>query len=1094
MRTVSDRFGCCLRQAFTFIALLCLLAMGQLTTHAQEVTAAINGVVSDPSGAAVAGAKVTAKDIDRGTPVSTTTNADGFYNFPRLPIGSYEIRVEMTGFQAAVQSPVVLQLNQAAKIDFPLQVGNVSETVEVTSAAPILQTEATQLGTVLDAKTNAQLPLATRNYVQLTLLAPGTVTTDPGSFTGAQSSFTGGRPIVNGNREQANNFLLDGMDNNQISENAVGYTPSVDAIQEFNMITQNASAEFGNFMGGIISVSTKGGTNSFHGNAFEFFRNDKLNANNWQNNWAGLPRPLLRWNEFGASLGGRVIRDKLFFFADYQGSRFDQPATSSVFTVLTTAERAGDFSQLLTQQGIQLVNPTTGAKIPNNNLAAAGLISPQASAIANSSLYPQPVNGSLINNSFNTTHSYTNQDQGDARLDWAPSDKDRIFGRYSQGHITNPTTNSNALLYNSENVYPTYNGVLNYTRSFSPTFVNEARFGVNYIPVVTGALSGTAFSAASVGIPGVPTDILPGFIFSGGNFGGENAFGNPEVFQEFADTVIQAEDTAVITRGSHVMRIGFQAFRDRINTFYSGNAGVAGQFQFNGQYTGSSEADFMAGLPSNVQGGISGGTWGQRATVYGAFFQDDWRLTPHLTLNLGLRWELHTPWEEVKNRQANFDEITGQLQIAGQNGNSRALYNQYNGITNFQPRVGIAYSPTSRTVIRAAYTLSNFLEGTGTNLRLTLNPPFATEHNVNYEPGQASSTLAQGYTIFGGSSSGAINYQGASIRIWDPNFRPAVSNQWNLSIQHQFSNSLTMQASYVGQSTDHLVVPVWASQLQRLPDGTLQPGYLSGNPTLLNQLGNAKLSITNGIQNYNALQVSLVKRLTSGLEFQANYTWSKCLSDAVGYYGGYGQAVGNWYYWQDTYNSRRNYGPCYYDVPHALNGFVTYDIPFGRGKHFGNNMNKVVNAVAGNWQINAIVNWRGGFPYTIGSSVDNSGTHNPNQLANCVGPQHVFGTQNASTGGYQWFDPTAYANESPGSFGTCGVGTIRGPGLHTADLSLIKVFAITERHTVEFRAEAINFTNSVILNAPSTGIGSTLGQITSSQGERNIQFGLKYQF
>ncbi len=1075
------------------------------TLRAQEVTAAINGVITDPSGASVTGAKVTAKDLDRGAAFPTVSDSSGFYNLPRLPVGRYEVRVENPGFQSAVKPEVVLQLNQNAKLDFALQVGNVNQTVEVTTAEPILETQSTQLGTVLDSKTNAQLPLATRNYVQLTLLAPGAVTTDPSSFTGAQSSFNGGRPLVNGNREQTNNFLLDGMDNNQISENAVGYTPSVDAIQEFNMITQNASSEFGNFMGGIISVSIKGGSNAFHGDVFEFFRNDKLNANNWANNFNGLARPKLRWNEFGGSLGGRIIKDKLFFFADYQGSRFDQPATSSGFSVLTTAERAGDFSQLLSlPTPVQLYNPFNKQPIHNNNLAAAGLLSPQAVAIVNSSLYPQPINGNLTNNAFNTTHSYTNQDQGDARLDWNASEKDHLFARYSQSHIENPTTNSIPLLYNSTNVYPLYNGVIDYTRSFSPTFVNELRAGVNYSPIITGTLSGSGITAASVGIQGVPSDILPGLGFTGGYASG---FGNSYVLQSFADTVIQAEDTAIVTRGNHTMRVGFQAFRNRINTYYSGNAGIAGQFGFNGQYTqsplagsvASPEADFMVGLPDNVQHGITEGDWGQRSTTYGAFFQDDWRVTPNLTLNLGLRWELHTPWVEVHNRQANFNEITGALELPGQNGNNDALYNQYNGITNFQPRIGFAYSISHNTVFRGAYTLSNFLEGTGTNLRLTLNPPFGSEHNVNYTPGNPSSTLAQGYTIFGADNPSNINYSGTSIRLWSPNFRPAVSNQWNFSIQHQFGNSLTAQVAYVGQSNDHLVVPIWASQLQKLPDGTNVPGYLSGDPALLRAIGNAKLTDTNGVQNYNALQVSVQKRLSSGLTFQANYTWSKCMSDAVGYYGGYGQAVGNWYYWEDTYNSRRNYGPCYYDVTHALNGFVTYDIPFGRGRKFGSNMNKLVDAVAGGWSINAIVNWRGGFPFTIDSSKDNSGTNNPNQLADCIGTQHVFGTQNVSSGsgtanGYQWFDPTAYANEAVNQFGTCGVGTIRGPGLHTADLSLTKLFSVTEHSNLEFRAEAINFTNTPILNAPNTTIGSTLGQITSAQGDRNIQFALKYNF
>ena len=430
-----------------------------------------------------------------------------------------------------------------------------------------------------------------------------------------------------------------------MSENDVAYAPSPDAIQEFNMITQNASAEFGNFMGGIINVSIKSGTNAFHGDVFEFFRNDKLNANNWGNNWNGLPRPLLRWNEFGGTIGGPIKKDKLFFFADYQGSRFDQPGTSSAFTVLTAAERKSDFSQVLAQQGTQLYYPLTiGTKnpipIPGNNLAAAGLLSPQAVAIMSSSTYPLPINGNLINNSVNTTHSATNQDQGDAKVDWEPTEQDHVSGRYSQGYISNPTTNSIPLLYNTENTYPTYNGVLDYTKTFGPTFVNDVRAGVNYIPVVTGALSGTGISAASVGIPGVPTNTLPGFVFTGGNLaslpaGVPAAFGNPEIYQEFSDTVIQAEDTAIITKGQHTMRAGFQAFRERINTFYSGNAGIAGQFDFSGQYTGLAEADFMAGLPNEVQGGIAGGTWGQRSTIYAAFFQDDWRVTNKLTLNLG---------------------------------------------------------------------------------------------------------------------------------------------------------------------------------------------------------------------------------------------------------------------------------------------------------------------------------------------------------------------------------------------------------------------------------------------------------------------------
>src|SRR5580693_9021032 len=319
------------------------------TGWSQQVTAAITGKVTDPSGAAVAGAKVTATDADRGTPWTSVTNSDGAFNIPRVPIGTYNVKVEQQGFQTATQSHIALEMNQVARLDFQLQVGSLSQSVEVTSTEPLLQTQDTELGQHIDARTNEDLPLATRNYVELTLLAPGSIHPDPSTFKNGQTTMNSGRPNVNGNREQANNFMLDGLDNNQISDNLVGYASAIDAIQEFNEITLTAPAEFGNYMGGIVSVTTKSGTNQFHGSAYEFFRNDKLNANSWTNNFEGAIRPSTRWNEFGGSGGGPIIKDKLFFFADYQGSRLDTPTSISTTTLYTTAERNGDFSALLAQ-------------------------------------------------------------------------------------------------------------------------------------------------------------------------------------------------------------------------------------------------------------------------------------------------------------------------------------------------------------------------------------------------------------------------------------------------------------------------------------------------------------------------------------------------------------------------------------------------------------------------------------------------------------------------------------------------------------------------------------------------------------------------
>src|SRR5713226_2315094 len=401
------------------IALAVLLCSANVTMG-QEVTATITGTATDPSGAAIAGAKVTAKSVERGITYTAETNESGLYRISQLPVGSYELKVEKTGFASLAYPAFVVTLNQVARIDVTLKVGQVSQTIEVTSAVPVLKTESTQVDTIIDAATNDNLPLASRNYVQLTLLAPGSVSTDPSSFSsGNNTGGYGARPLISGNREQANNFLLDGMDNNQVSDNLLGYTPSPDAIEEFNLISNNAPAEFGNYMGGIVSATIKSGTNAFHGDIWEFFRNDKLNANQWENkinpSSPAIPRAPLRWNMFGGTLGGPVLKNKLFFFVDYQGQRFDHPPAGSFISVYTPAEQAGDFSALQTAATpIQLYNPCQGTTGQNGtacvaattrqpfpgNVIPASMISPVAAALFASPLYPKVVNNNLTNNAI----------------------------------------------------------------------------------------------------------------------------------------------------------------------------------------------------------------------------------------------------------------------------------------------------------------------------------------------------------------------------------------------------------------------------------------------------------------------------------------------------------------------------------------------------------------------------------------------------------------------------------------------------------------------------------------------------------------------
>src|ERR1035437_7413555 len=500
MRRPSSAFSCSL------LVLLTIVATAGMFQHAwgQEVTASITGTVTDPSGAAVVGATVTATSQERGLTYTGVTNDSGLYRIAQLPVGTYGLKVEKSGFALASHPAFVLTLNQVARVDVTMKVGQASETVEVTGAAPVMETDTTQVDTVINAATNDNLPLASRNYVQLTLLAPGSVSTDPSSFNnGNNTGGYGGRPLINGNREQANNFLLDGMDNNQVSDNLLGYTPAPDAIEEFNLITNNAPAEFGNFEGGIVNATIKSGTNSFHGDVWEYFRNDVLNANSWQNGVNPnnvLPKNKVRWNMYGFTVGGPILRNKLFFFADYQGQRFDVPTTTNHITLFTAAERTGDFSAICSagfdSNGIcqgtgQLYNPCASFTAPCtpsstpaptrqpflNNQIPTAMISPVAAALFSSSLYPAPINSNLQDNATNQVASAENVDQGDLKVDYRPTQKDTISYRYTRAYQNNPSTNSFVLFSNSYGTAPILNTVGDWTRTLTNNLLNDARFG-----------------------------------------------------------------------------------------------------------------------------------------------------------------------------------------------------------------------------------------------------------------------------------------------------------------------------------------------------------------------------------------------------------------------------------------------------------------------------------------------------------------------------------------------------------------------------------------------------------------------------------------
>jgi hypothetical protein len=1103
----------------TWMFLAAFLCLSGWTTYAQEVSAGITGRVTDPSGSAIVGAAVTAKDQDRGTEWPTKTNEDGIYNFPRIPVGTYSLKVESKGFKSSLEPALTLEVNQRARLDIAMQVGGVTETVTVSADAALLQTETTQVGAVIAAETIVNTPLITRNPIALTLLAPGVTTPNPSSFNNGVRTTGGGRPYVNGNREEGNNFLLDGVDNNQTTDNLSSYQPNLDAIAEFKMITSNASAEFGNFQGGIINVVIKSGTNQFHGDVFEYFRNDKLNANNWARNWTVGQNfvPPIRWNQFGGTFGGPVRKDKLFFFVDYQGLRRATPPSVSSGIVMPAAWRQGDFSNLLNPTysgvaaGVQLYNPfsenaATGARAPfPNNQIPVSLFSPVIKNLfANNSIYPLPTLPQVHAtdpNYFYSGSSYVKSDQGDIKLDYKASQKDDLSARYSNGRQDQPGVNTAPFLYNSFNIAPFQNGVINWTRTIGPRLVNEARVGVNNLMLDNGGEDkGLGDIASKLGMQ----NSGPGLLALQGAFfitGLGNA--NIGTQQLFATTTYHYADNVTVTRGRHMMKMGANILREQMNVFYAGNNGRSGFIDFSGRFTAANaispagkqvgEADFVLGLPDQYGRGLSGGTWGQRSTIWGFYFQDDWRVTNNLTLNLGLRWEYHTPLIEIDNRQSNFGLFSGQLEQAGQNGNSRALYNPYK--KDFQPRLGFAYTPdilSKRMVIRGAYTISSFMEGTGTNLRLPLNPPLAAETTTLYNTPSdilPKTTLDQG--LFGLNNPDP--FHNATIRLWDPNVRPAEVQQWNLTMEFQLPSSNVLSVGYVGQHGTHLVAAMPYLQKQIVNGQLFASPYLGGNPALQADISQISGTCSCANQKYNSLQASLHKRFSLGLEYQLSYTWSKGMSDSIGYYGDGGQSGSQSAYMQNLYNRRAEWGPTFIDVGQSFTGSYVYDLPFGRNKKMGSNWNRAVDGLLGGWQMGGIFTTHSGFPLTIKMSGDPSGTGARSFRANVIGTPndpHQIGP------GVQFLDPSAYSAPTAGTFGNAGTGIVRGPGMTRFDFSLHKQFNITEKKYFELRAETFNLTNTPIFSSPaSQTITSTLfGQIRSSQGERNIELAAKFYF
>ncbi|MGB7863696.1 MAG: TonB-dependent receptor, partial [Candidatus Sulfotelmatobacter sp.] len=736
-------------------------------------------------------------------------------------------------------------------------------------------------------------------------------------------------------------------------------------------------------------------------------------------------------------------------------------------------------------------------------------------------------------NLLNYSQSVLNSaDQGDVKIDWTPNDKDHVSGRYSQQSVRNPTTETFLLASNgfTNFTYPLRNGVVDWTHSINSSMLNDLRLGFSYFPVNQGYANPVNENLPQTfGIPGSPSPFLPSIQGLFGNI--TNIGNNLSAANVFADTVIQIGDSVIKTWGNHEFRGGFQFNRYRDNFLYPGNEGLAGFFNFNGQYTsnpspsiaapGSGLADFMLGDTNNLGIGAGAGNRHIQNSLYSVYGQDNWRIRRNVTLNLGLRWEVNTPRAAADGNAVNYALFGGQIITPSVNnsGLGGALYHQYNGITNFQPRIGLAWQPefVKNTVVRAAFGVSNFTESNGVNNLLTQNPPFETAHNVTFAPTTdlPPSTLDDGFvgfptgcTLTLAETFAPVCFSGVNIHAFDVNLRPAVHYQWNLSLQRQFGNATTVQVGYVGQENQHLMNIIMLQQSQLNANGTVTPSpYL--NPTLLSEIGQGRYTISDGVSNYHALQALLQERLSKGLQAQVNYTWSKCMSDTPGFYGQYGDAVATeaqtiagWAFPQNPYDQLGDYGRCPQNIKQLFNGYVVYELPFGHGRQFGNGINNVVNAVVGGWRLSSGFIFHTGFAQTIFASADTSGTGGFSTRADCVPgvPARVPMTFDPVSKGVHFLNPAAVTEPALGTFGNCPVGAFDGPGYKSADLGIAKDFKITETRGIEFRMDATNITNTPIFNfgqeysGQHTAGASNYGEIFTSQGSRQIQLVFKYRF
>ena len=1173
------------------LALICASA-----ALAQRDLATLVGTVTDPSDAVVANAKVTITEVGTGQVYSVTTGVGGDFVRPALKPSTYSVTVSAPGFKTAEQKDILLKAGERTGITISLTLGDVGQTIEVSSNAQLLQTESTQVGASINDKSLTDLPLGgQRNFAYLARLSPGVLPAEPGARDAANGGFSAGG--VRGNGQ--NNFLLNGVDNNVntidfLNQTSYAVGPSVEAISEMSVMTNGFNAEYGRAAGAVVNINLKSGTNQLHGSLFELLQNKVLNANSWTNNQANKPRGPFIQNQFGVTGGGPIKKNKLFIFGDYQGTRIASSGgiqglgfLNTTATIPTAAMKTGDFSSILGAGATgsdangnpisfikgQIYDPlsTTGpATAPLSRTPFAGNIIPGSRIDPAFSkllqLFPDPNQKVLTGTQptgdyfYNTAGSLVN-DQGDGRVDYRLSDKDSLFGSVSWGNVSKtsvapfPGALDNSGFNGTGELDLSRNGQLSYTRVWKPNMVSETR--ASFTRLVTSrvganpdvdlfkqfGIGGYDPTYAYTANGGLPTISPSGYSsFGGANWGPTLEYNN---VWDFVQNVAISKRSHAIKIGAEFRQVKFPFFQvpqphGQVNYNPNETAFPSGKSSSLGANVDASTGDAIA---SALLGGVDSSAISttnfisSQKVAWAAYVQDDWKVSRKLTLNLGMRYELLSPIGERFGRQANFDLQTMTLFIpAGKQQDLPLPPNFASSFPNvkvsrgqvdnylipwdkwdFGPRIGLAYQLNNKTVIRAGYGIfyggeenqggnPNRGEGVPFNETVSMARTLGISKYVGISDPTCNGCVYMPGGLTGGFPASPFTLNaGIALRGVQPDFRNPLVHKWNLIVQRELPGNMALELGYEGNHQAHQVTlgntdtyanlgttaSSFSADTQRYINAACPP------PTCVSVGTGLQMTVSNGFGNYAAGSAKLEKRLTGGLQFITSYTWSHALANAGTPLSGSGNLG-----YPDPTNWGSGYSSASWDIRHSFTTGFNYDIPFGRGKKWGRDMNRAADVVVGGWHTNGLLTLRSGTMYGIGGTSCQGvwGRCQPDVVSGYVANQ----APSAGRTPNQWFDINAYKVAAPLTGGNLGLQAGVGPPTKTLDFSLFKDVSFTERYRLQFRSEAFNLTNHPVFSLPDGNLGDAkslggngnFGRITSSVAgtERRLQFSLRLQF